>query len=167
MSLSSLITVPPSPEVTLIGIFAVVILILLFWIARLEWRLTRMLSNGDGKHLETSIRTLHDNHGELLRFRTDMERYLVRVEERLRRSVQSVEAMRFNAFRGSGDGGNQSFAATFVNEDGDGVIVSSLYARDRMSVFTKPVSKFSSSYELTEEERTVLEKSRASLTKAP
>jgi hypothetical protein len=74
----------------------------------------------------------------------------------LSRSIQGVETIRFNAFKGTGEGGNQSFAIALLSEEGDGTVVSSLYARDRMSVFAKPVTGFTSKYEMTEEEKSVI-----------
>ncbi len=77
--------------------------------------------------------------------------HLANIESRLARSIQKVETVRFNAFRDSG--GGQSFATAFLNERGDGVVISTLYQRDRVSVFSKPVEHFSSTYTLTPEER--------------
>ena len=47
-----------------------------------------------------------------------------------------------------------------VNEDGDGVVFSSLYSRERMSVFAKPIKNGKSEYELTSEEKNVLDKAK-------
>jgi len=47
-----------------------------------------------------------------------------------------------------------------VNENGDGVVLSSLYSRERMSIFAKPVKNGKSEYELTTEEKEVLEKAK-------
>jgi hypothetical protein len=76
----------------------------------------------------------------------------------LRKSIRGLETIRFNPFPDQGS--NQSFAISFQNEDGDGVVISSLYARERMSVFAKPIKKGSSTYELTDEEREVINKSK-------
>jgi hypothetical protein len=67
-----------------------------------------------------------------------MEEYLTTVEKRLKKSIQGVETVRFNPFKGTGAGGNQSFSTAFVNEKGDGVVLTSMYARDRISMFAKP-----------------------------
>jgi hypothetical protein len=44
-----------------------------------------------------------------------------------------------------------------LNEEGDGVVLSSLYSRERMSVFAKPIKNKKSEYELTVEEKAVLD----------
>jgi hypothetical protein len=46
-----------------------------------------------------------------------------------------------------------------MNDEGNGVIMSSLYARDRMSIFAKPIVNGKSEFELSSEEKDVLDKS--------
>lgn len=82
---------------------------------------------------------------------------------KIARSTQSIETIRFNPFKGNGTGGNQSFATALLNEQGDGVILSSLYSSDRVSIFAKPVTHFASTFELTEEEKNVLEQATAKI----
>jgi hypothetical protein len=71
--------------------------------------------------------------------------------------------VRFNPFKGTGSGGNQSFSAAFVNERGDGLVLTSMYARDRISMFAKPLKAFASEFELSEEEKESIEKSKQTL----
>jgi hypothetical protein len=61
--------------------------------------------------------------------------------------------VRFNPFKGTGSGGNQSFATTFLNEENNGVVISSLYSREHTSVFSKPIKNGVSEYELSDEEK--------------
>lgn len=150
-----------------IPLLVLAVILLSFWVFRLERRLDRMLRGSKTGSLEDVLTKLQEGHKDFRSFETSMEKYLDNAEKRLRRSVQKIETIRFDPFKGNGDGGKQSFATAFLSEEGDGVIVSSLYARDRMSVFTKPVTKFSSPHELTEEEAEVLKKGRESLTTKP
>ena len=78
------------------------------------------------------------------------------VNSKLRKSIRGLETIRFNPFPDQGS--NQSFAIGMLNEDGDGVVISSLYSRDRMSVFAKPVKNNKSEYELSTEEKEALAK---------
>ena len=73
--------------------------------------------------------------------------------------------VRFNPFSGDGSGGNQSFAAAFLDEKGSGVVLSSLYARDRVGLYAKPIEKGASSFELTKEEKEALERAQESIAK--
>jgi len=138
---------------------------LLAWVIYLEIRIRQFTRGKSGKSLEETILHMRDGQHELERFRAEVESYLRDVEQRLTRSVRDVKTIRFNPFKGSGMGGNQSFATALLNEDGDGVILSSLYARDHVSMFAKPITHYRSEHELTEEERAVLSEARHSLSK--
>jgi hypothetical protein len=144
------------------GIFLYVLaalsIILIAWIIRLEVRLKRLLAGKDGKSLESSILAIKNGVEELYLARKNSDVEYADLRGRLRRSVQRVETMRFNPFRGTGSGGNQSFVTAFADEDGNGVIVSGIYARDNVSVYAKPIKTFSSEFNLSDEEKEVLEK---------
>jgi hypothetical protein len=139
------------------------ILVLSIWILRLERRLSKLLRGSNAETLESVINSLSRQVEELGRFRDDSLKYFKLVEFRLKRSVQAIETIRFNPFRGTGEGGNQSFSNAIINEKGDGVVLTGLYARDRVSIFAKPVKKFSSEFELTEEERQAVESAKQGL----
>jgi hypothetical protein len=137
--------------------------IMLFWILYIQIRLHRLLLGKNARSLEDTITTASENLKKLNEFQREVVNHFINVEKRLKRSVQAVETLRFNPFKGTGDGGNQSFSTSFVSENGDGVVVSSIYSRDRVSVFSKPLAKFESSFELTEEEKEVIENSKKNL----
>ena len=127
-------------------------------------KLRRFLIGIDSENIKDSLTFVGSGLKELESFRTEMETYLTTVESRLKKSVQSVHTVRFNPFQGQGAGGNQSFATAFLNEHGDGVIVSSLYGRDHVSVFAKPVKNHASEHELSDEEKEALESAKMKLT---
>ena len=146
-----------------IVILSALFVLLSILVIRLEFRVNKLTRGSDNKTLEGTIRVVEKGHRELTQFRTEVEKYLKNVEKRLSRSIQSIETIRFNPFKGTGLGGNQSFSTVFLDERGNGVIVSSLYARDRMSIFSKPIKKNVSEIELTDEEKTVLTKATDAL----
>jgi hypothetical protein len=139
-----------------------IILALSVWLFMVERRLRKLLNGKKAQSLEGVIGTLGEDIRALEKFRDETSAYLKTAEARLRRSIQGVETIRFNAFKGTGEGGNQSFAIALLSEEGDGTVVSSLYSRDRMSVFAKPVKNFSSEFEMTAEERDALTRARRS-----
>lgn len=100
--------------------------------------------------LGTQVKDLHE-------LQKKIDAHLVTVDTRLDTSIRNIGTIRFNPFMDAGS--NQSFAISFLNDNGDGVILSSLYARDRMSIFAKPISKGKSEFELSTEEKEVLKKS--------
>lgn len=138
----------------------------LVWISVLNQKINRLLGGkAQAKSIESAQVLISGDLEELKQFRTELESYLEGVEMRLKRSVQSVETVRFNPFKGNGGGGNQSFSTAFVDENGDGVVVSSLYSRERISIFSKAVKNFVSEFELTEEEKGVIEHAHKKLKK--
>jgi len=78
------------------------------------------------------------------------------INGRLMKSLQKVHTLRFNPFRDQG--GNHSFATCLMDEEGNGVIFSSLYSRDKVNIYAKPLIKGESEYELSEEEREAVRK---------
>lgn len=144
------------------GLVAIVV-ILVGWVIRLEIKIKKLLIGKDAKSLEDSIVNAKENLEKLNLFQRESSLYFKNIERRLHRSLQAIETIRFNPFKGTGDGGNQSFSTAFVSEDGDGVVISSLYSRDRVSVFSKPLKKFESNFELTEEEKEVIGTSKTNL----
>ena len=151
-----------APYVAAIALLMAIILVLLHFLLRR--RLAR-LALGTSGSLEESIAILTREMEEARNFRAELERYLKLAESRLRGSVQGIGVVRFNPFSGDGSGGNQSFAAAFLDEHGDGVVFSTLYARDRVGVYGKPLEAGISHFELSEEERLAIDKAQKQIAK--
>lgn len=141
-------------------ILSVATIILLILVLIMHFRLRRFLIDINAKNISDSLQIVSKDLNELQKFKNELEIYLSDVEKRLRKSVQSVHTVRFNPFKGTGGGGNQSFATAFLNQEGNGVIISSLYSRDYVSVFSKPINKHSSEHELSDEEKDALDKAK-------
>jgi hypothetical protein len=147
----------------LIGVLAFLLLLVVTDLFFLRMKIKKLLRGEKNENIGESIASISTDIKDLESFRSEMEKYLLGIEKRMRRSCQATETIRFNAFRGDGVGGNQSFATAFLNEDGDGSILSSLYSRDRVSIFAKPIVKFNSEIELSEEERRVVSLAKSKL----
>lgn len=150
-------------ETTIILGTGIVFLLLLIAVVFLHVRVSRLLKGKDAKTLEDSWNTMSKDLEKLEAFSKKAQEYFKTVEKRVSRSPQAVETIRFNAFKGDGLGGNQSFATTLLNEHGDGVVISSISSRERTSVFAKPIKGFTSTIELSEEERQSIEASKQKL----
>ncbi len=145
----------------LIGALAAA-LISFFWAIRLEIKLRRILGE-KGKNLDESILYLRKDVDHLKHFASKSLENFSTISQKLKKTISGLETVRFNPFKGNGSGGNQSFATAFVNEGGDGVVVSSLYSSNHVSVFSKPIKNMISEYELTIEEKTALQKAKESI----
>lgn len=140
----------------------IIILLLLFWIIRLEIKLKKLLGSKNGS-LDDIISMIRKDTEILKKHAEKTNEKLEIVDKKLKKTVSGNETVRFNPFKGTGSGSNQSFATALINSEGDGVVISSIYSRDHLSVFSKPVKDSSSEYELTPEEKTALQKAKESI----
>lgn len=138
------------------GIVGLLVFGLVIWIVTLEQRLKKLAGGKNGASLEDTITANQRAIAELAKFRKTIEGELGRLDGRMKKKIHGAKTLRFNPFHGSGTGGNQSFATALLDEDGNGVVLSTLYSREKVSVFAKPIVYRKSEFELTDEEREVL-----------
>jgi hypothetical protein len=141
----------------LIYILGGVIVALLIWIIYTEIRLKKFFRGTKSQNLEELMSQIFKQGENLKTTQAEINNHLVTVDKRLDKSIRKIETVRFNPFVDGGS--NQSFAISFLSDEGNGVVISSLYARDRMSIFAKPITGGKSEFELTTEEKEVLKKS--------
>jgi hypothetical protein len=145
-------------EIILFIVAGLLLLLDIFWIIKTERRLQKFFLGKKAKDLEDTISDLEKDIAILKKAKANTEMELKEVNAKLRKSVRGLETIRFNPFPDQGS--NQSFAIGMLNEEGDGLVLSSLYSRERMSVFAKPIKRGGSEYGLSEEEKKVLEKAK-------
>ena len=142
----------------IIYVLIAAVIFLIAELARLNIRFKRVLLGKRGQDLEETlmalVRGMENLDGRLIK----AEQTILELDERLKKSIQKVSTVRFNPFRDQGS--NQSFATALMDENGDGVVVSSLYSRDKVSVYAKPLNHYESEYELSGEEREAIEKAK-------
>jgi hypothetical protein len=148
-----------TPTLIIAGIVGLAVILLLIWVFILDRRITKLMAGKSGATLEDTIMANQEALAEFGRFRKAIEEELGRVNGRIKKKIHGAKTLRFNPFQGTGSGGNQSFATALLDEEGSGVVISSLYSRDKVSVFAKPIVNRTSEFELTEEEREVLKNS--------
>ena len=136
----------------------IAILVGIVWAFITEKRLKRFFLGKKAKDLEDTIVSLENDIFQLKKARESIEKDLAIINSKLKKSIRGLNITRFNPFPDQGS--NQSFAIGMLNEEGDGLVISSLYSRERMSVFAKPVKNGKSEYELTTEEKEALEKAK-------
>ena len=134
----------------IIGGLLFVALVLIGWIIALERRIKRLTAGKQVASLEEIIGDLGEDVERIMLAWQKADERFTKIDERLKKQISHVKTVRFNPF--ADQGSNQSFATAIVNDHGDGVVISSLYARDKMSVYSKPVKSHKSEYDLTEEE---------------
>jgi len=140
----------------LIGISFFCLILSMVWMVTTEKRLKRFFLGKKAKDLEDTIIILETEIGKLKNSKDSIEKEITTINTKLKKSIRGLETIRFNPFPDQGS--NQSFAIGILNEEGDGLVMSSLYSRERMSVFAKPIKGGTSLYELSAEEKEALKK---------
>lgn len=144
----------------LTGISIFFVLLGIIWVIVTEKRLKRFFLGKKAKDLEDTIIILEQEINKLNRAKDNTEKEIISINTKLKKSIRGLETIRFNPFPDQGS--NQSFAIGMLNEENNGLVISSLYSRERMSIFAKPIKNGKSEYELTSEEKDALEKAKIS-----
>lgn len=74
---------------------------------------------------------------------------------RLKSCVQNLRVLRYNAFDNTGS--DLSYSVALVDEENNGVVLSSIYGREENRCYAKPVIAGKSQYVLSKEEQEVLQ----------
>lgn len=142
--------------ILIFGLITLGVLIIL-----LNKRITALTQGSSGLTLENIIKELKKGHGEQIEKHEQLIKNTKAIHQRLTGSMRGFAMHRFNAYEHTG--GNQSFCCAILDENGRGMLLSSLYSRERSNVFAKPIQDFTCEFDLTKEEKMVLEKAIASM----
>lgn len=143
--------------------FLVIVLLSIAWNVYLQFQLVkikqRQKSIFNGKNNEDLEEIIIANKKEIKKLDNDIED-LYKISEQVHKTaskgIQKVGLIRFNPFKDTG--GNQSFAIALLDAANNGVIISSLYARNETRVYSKPVLSGISEFQLSEEEKKAIKK---------
>lgn len=134
-----------------------VALVLLLWVFALQWRLARMrrsyqaaMRGAEGADLEGWLAEQRTEQAEFKERLRTLETYNRQLNETVKHHAGRVGVVRFNPF--SNTGSNQSFAVAWLDAQENGVVISSLYTRDGVRLYAKPLTQGASTYTLSDEE---------------
>lgn len=144
-------------------------LVLAIWVITLQLRMNRLVrhynrvlsdsENGTlGEALDRYIEKLDDVSSQM----DDLTQICEAVETRVRRAVQRIGVVRFNPFADTGS--DQSFAVALLDQNGTGIVFSSLFSRSSTRIFAKPVVDGKSTHVLTDEEQEAIDQAMSSNT---
>lgn len=118
---------------------------------RLLGQYQQLMTGTSGGNLEALLNdhvgTVHETAAHV----ADLDVQLQHLVESGYLNFQHLGTVRFNPFHDTG--GDQSFAVALADGHGNGVVLSSLHARDATRVYAKPLQAWDSTYSLTDEEK--------------
>ncbi len=130
-----------------LAIFDIIILMLFLVYSR---KLRAMFHGKQAKDLEDLIYKINEkvelNSSEI----TALNQNLDKLFFRFKGAIQAVGLVRFRAFNDVG--GDQSFALAFLDENSNGAVISSIYSREGVRVYSKAIENGASKYNLSNEE---------------
>ncbi len=86
----------------------------------------------------------------------DLYKITTNIHELAHLGLHKIGMIRFNPFRDIG--GDQSFSIALLDGENDGLVISSIYSRDGVRVYTKAIQNgLSEKHPLTEEEKKAIE----------
>jgi hypothetical protein len=136
------------------AILAVALLVVGRRARRLERRLDALIQGEDGRNLAGVLDAHLERVGAVARRQDALDAHAAALDAQAHRSVQGVGLVRFNTFEDTG--GNQSFALALVDPAGDGVVVSSLHARNQTRLYAKAIRSGAAEGALSGEEAEAL-----------
>ncbi|MCI5051009.1 MAG: DUF4446 family protein [Candidatus Pacebacteria bacterium] len=145
-------------ELLIFGILGLGIITLAILVIILHLRLKKLMS---GKSVQSLEKVIVENNKRGVLIQEELKKQNNQIKAILKDTeshIQNIGVVRFNPFKETG--GSQSFAIALTDKNENGVVISSLYTRDRVNVFAKPITAGSSEYTLTKEEQSALQQSR-------
>lgn len=112
----------------------------------------------DGSSLDEELKEIITEIRQLREELDGVDKRLQKGEQKLKESVDWVELVRYDAFGNKGS--DMSFSLAMLNQDGNGVVITSINNRDESRFYGKPITGGESTYHLSEEERLVINKAR-------
>lgn len=141
----------------LIGVNFLIILILFLMILsgkkkikKLNTKYKKFMNGLSGANIEEVLEDCIDKANGVIEKNKELEFQLNTMKREMYYCVQKVGVVRYNAFDNVGS--DLSFSVALLNNNDDGVVISSLYARDSSSTYAKPVKGGGSKHALSAEE---------------
>ena len=145
-----------------IGLFASVIILFIIcifqyrWINKLDTKYRKFMRGVNGKNIEDLVLGYLDTidaakeEAKLTKEKCDM------IHQELQGCIQKTSILRYKAFENVGS--DLSFSISLLDNNNDGFILTGIYGRNDSTTYAKPIDKGLSRYDLSEEEKEVLEK---------
>lgn len=160
--MQNLITIYNQFSIYIAAALTLIVLILFIFIivnvksiGRVERKLRKLTRGNDNSNLEEIIKAYMDKVEDAVQETEDAKKLYSDIQEKVDKCVQNVAIIRYKAFEDVGS--DLSFSIAMLDNNKNGVIITSIYGRDESTTYAKPIDKGISRYDLSNEEKTVLE----------
>lgn len=147
----------PIEWIILIGVNFLLIFILFIMnlsnkskIKKLKSKYYKFMNGLSGVNIEAILDDCLEKVNGIMEKNKEIELEINTIERNMYYCVQKVGVVRYNAFDNVGS--DLSFSIALMDNNDDGLVISSLYSRDSSSTYAKPVLNSKSRYALSAEE---------------
>ncbi|MBU2703134.1 hypothetical protein Ga0466249_004270 [Sporomusaceae bacterium BoRhaA] len=123
-------------------------------LSKLTKRYRKLMAGSEGLNLERLLMTHIDEVHGVVKKVDHLEQVCQTIKEESLTNIKKVGIVRFNAFEDTGS--DLSFAIAFLDEQSNGLVLSSIFGRSESRVYAKPIANGQSSYFLSDEEKAAL-----------
>lgn len=140
----------------LVIILLIIVIVLVKAVNRVEKKYRKFMKGTDGKNIEELVLNYIDTIDGIEKKNNALIEKSKSLEETLQSCLQKTSIIRYKAFENVGS--DLSFSIALLDNKNDGLILTGIYGRNDSTTYAKPIDKGLSRYDLSEEEKEVLEK---------
>ena len=122
-------------------------------------RYKKMMTGVDGANLERVIIGCVDDAKAVSEENQQIKKDIEDIRALLQKAITKVAVVRFRAFEDMGS--DLSYAVAMLDSDDNGVVLSSIFAREDSRSYVKPIIAGKSNYQMTDEEEEALKQAMA------
>ena len=141
-------------------VFIIVFVLLIITMKKLtslRLRYTQMMNGGTAINVEQIVIGLQNNINEVTQRFSVQQMEVDQIKKVMRKMKSNLQVKRYNAFSEEG-GTDLSFTIAILNDEEDGVVLTGIHGREQTFIYAKPVNKGQSTYNLSPEEKVLIEK---------
>ena len=139
----------------LVLLLLVLIMIIRFSILNKRYK-NFMKKLGNGKNIQEDLENYIHRVETVEKQNGEMESQIDILNTDLKKCIQKVGIVRYNAFKDTGS--DLSFTLALLDENNDGVVLNGIYSREISNIYAKPVVNGKSTYTVSEEEEKAIQK---------
>lgn len=159
--MQSIIEIYNNLSIYIVGALIIVIIIIILLllvnikaINRLENKYRKLTRGVENNNIEQLIESYMDKIDLISHQSKEVKNLYNDMNEKINSCIQNVSVIRYKAFEDVGS--DLSFSIALLDDNKDGVIITSIYGRNESTTYAKPIDKGISRYDLSEEEEHVL-----------
>ncbi|EJP6473978.1 DUF4446 family protein [Clostridium sp. L74] len=133
----------------------IILIINMVSLKKLKQKYKKFMRGSSNKSIEELINGYLDKIDEVKEETEYVKEIYSTIDKRVKSCIQKVAIVRYRAFDDVGS--DLSYSIAFLDNDNSGVILTSIFGRNESTTYAKPIDRGISRYELSDEEKQVLE----------